>query len=450
MPKEPEFEIRHGSVKNSGNRDSSASSRHRRAVRARFWMLLLIPLAGALAVGIFYFRSEPDSRSDAGATEPRIVRMERESQVVEDLMDFERVCLYQFSGMLLEVWLEATVEVPEEGAQFIKGLPLATPHYRWIDHDKPTADNAIGHFAIWGGKSSTARQRLNLSLRLGAASENHVDTEAVSAILDAKKINSRTSAPNLVVPWPDGLPKSLGSGHSRSSIQSLVPEPLPPVGEAFPVFQYVMSDQYKDFRDEQLSYTEPPDLRVTVQLMARRLPFESPQPHEDEIKAVAALRDRGFLVCQEGTESREHEGNDGGRAVRIHGGLSRVAASSKPSDDDMRQIGSLLQAKELYLWRANLTDPGLEHLADLKQLTTLEIRFGDESAVTAEGLRSIGRLQALERLCLEGIPVTDEAVPGLQQLTNLKELYIHRGCELSDEAIKQLEMALPRAKITCR
>lgn len=434
----------------SGSASSSApSSRKRPALSSKTWLFLLLILASALALVAIYLGGEPSTESDVSASGPRLVKMERQSKLVEELMNHDRACLYEFSGMLLELWLEATVEVPDKDPRTIKGLSVAMPHYGWKDEAKPTADRAIGQFAVWGGDSSNARHRLNLSLRTGARS---VESDGKELAFSKAEVDLRSKwfAPSLEVPWPEGLPKSSGGFHGNGGIQSLIPKTLPPVGETFPVFRYEMSDWYKDSREEQVDVTKQPDLKVTIQLMARRLPFESPRPHEDEANSVTSLRDRGFLVIQEGSQAREHEGNDGGRAIRVHGGSYRIKGSANPTDEDMHQIATLLQTKEIDLWRANLTDRGLKHLTSLEQLTTLEIRCEDKATVTAEGFAAIGQLQSLERLVLEGITVADEAVPHIQKLTNLQQLYIHRGCDLTADGVEQLKTALPNAEVTCR
>lgn len=337
-------------------------------------------------------------------------------------------------------------------AQKKKSRPEALDALRRIlaEANEPTADNVIGQLAVWGGESSHARQQLNLSLRVGAVRENQRVSGMAWSEKQVDDLRSRQFAPALVVPWPEDLPKSHKASHGSSGISSLIPQPLPPEGQAFPIFQYEITDRYEASKDEALDFSEPADLKVTVTLMARRLPLQSPRPHKEEIDAVTALRDRGFVVCQEGSTNREYEGNDGGRATWVYGGQHDVNGSTMPRDDDMRQIGTLPDVQEVDLWRANVTDEGLEQFAELKQLKTLDIRFDAEANVTSEGIGAICRITTLERLRLEGIQVTDEAAPHLRQLTNLKELYIYRGSELSAEAIEQLEAALPQADITCR
>lgn len=80
-------------------------------------------------------------------------------------------------------------------------------------------------------------------------------------------------------------------------------------------------------------------------------------------------------------------------------------------------------------------------------MTHLSLRFSKHAAVTPEGLRPIGRLQSLERLWIEGMVVSDAAVPHLAQLKNLKALFIHDRSEPSPEGLQKLKEALPQTQI---
>jgi Leucine-rich repeat (LRR) protein len=91
-----------------------------------------------------------------------------------------------------------------------------------------------------------------------------------------------------------------------------------------------------------------------------------------------------------------------------------------------------------------VTDAGL---VNLKGMTNLKkLTFEDCRNVSDEGLKVLVDLQALELLNLKGTQTTDASVALLSGLKNLKELNL-QFTQVSDEGIKRLKKALPKAKV---
>ena len=69
--------------------------------------------------------------------------------------------------------------------------------------------------------------------------------------------------------------------------------------------------------------------------------------------------------------------------------------------------------RALYLFKNEITDEGLVHLKDLRQLRILDLRRNKE--ITDEGLQHLANLHELEQLILIGTKVTPAGVARLQQ-----------------------------------
>jgi hypothetical protein len=163
------------------------------------------------------------------------------------------------------------------------------------------------------------------------------------------------------------------------------------------------------------------------------------------------------------------------------------------TDDQLRQLKPRLRYVEaLYLDGTEVTDRGLEYLADMKELRTLGL---GSTAVTDSGVRRLAQLTRLEGLNLRatGIPdravawlarcfgrqdfrvtykskVTDAALADLRQLTRLKwldlgmteitdfglrhmetlkdlEVVDLSGTLVTEQGVKKLQQALPKCKV---
>jgi hypothetical protein len=88
------------------------------------------------------------------------------------------------------------------------------------------------------------------------------------------------------------------------------------------------------------------------------------------------------------------------------------------TDEALVHVGKLTGLKELILWDAPITDAGLQHLTNLKELTHLDLAFA--TRVTTAALDHVAHLPKLQRLNLAGTKVKD--VSRLSSLSTLREL----------------------------
>lgn len=170
-----------------------------------------------------------------------------------------------------------------------------------------------------------------------------------------------------------------------------------------------------------------------------------PSAHADEAEIRKLLQDRGAKV----TESK--------------GVLTALAISdgSKLTDEDFRQIGRLVHLKSLdlnnclnddrlalltglteleYLQTnlAQVTDPGLKPLAQLKSLRNVKF-FHPGKAFSGKGLVHLAELPKLERLTVAGsLAFNDDGMAAVAKLTRLQEFRMwHAGPTL--EGVKSLK-----------
>ena len=108
---------------------------------------------------------------------------------------------------------------------------------------------------------------------------------------------------------------------------------------------------------------------------------------------------------------------------------------------------SLANLKRLHCYVCGgITDRGMEHLANLKDLTFLRLYREDTllkpdlkvPTVTNDGLKYLKNLTKLEYLQIFGQNITDDGLANLQSLANLKSLGLS-GKGITDEGLKHLQ-----------
>ena len=109
-------------------------------------------------------------------------------------------------------------------------------------------------------------------------------------------------------------------------------------------------------------------------------------------------------------------------------------------DVAMQHLGELTSLEELRLECARLAKDGIEHLAKLKQLVSLELL--DCEGLDEAGLEHLAELPKLKSLRLSRSDVGDSGLAYLEPLTHLKELYVERSKATRDGLVK-LRNALP-------
>lgn len=106
-------------------------------------------------------------------------------------------------------------------------------------------------------------------------------------------------------------------------------------------------------------------------------------------------------------------------------------------------LANLTQLTHLNLEFHKIGDKGAAHLAKLKELKALFLVGND---LTSAGIAHLTGLTQLQTLYLENNPIDDEAIPHLAKLHNLKTLTLF-GTNLSQEGIAALQAALPHTQI---
>ena len=111
---------------------------------------------------------------------------------------------------------------------------------------------------------------------------------------------------------------------------------------------------------------------------------------------------------------------------------------SKVTDDGMAHLAGIRTLE--YLDLPYITDKGIETVANLKNLKTLNIGGGPSSNVTDAALRNLSKVKSLENLVIPGTNITDAGMEYLARLTNLKTLLLHFSSDLiTDEGLAKLK-----------
>ena len=114
------------------------------------------------------------------------------------------------------------------------------------------------------------------------------------------------------------------------------------------------------------------------------------------------------------------------------------------SDQGLQSLRRLRNLKTLRTYIGpEVTDLGLKYLADMN-LTDLEITLLEVTNEKLKGYRKLGGLRSLK--LVSAVKMTDESVPFVAELTELKELDLS-DASLTKAGIKELKKALPGCKI---
>lgn len=97
----------------------------------------------------------------------------------------------------------------------------------------------------------------------------------------------------------------------------------------------------------------------------------------------------------------------------------------------------------LNLRESNVSDRGLEQLAQLKNLNTLYLQ---NTQITGAGLKHLTRLEHLSSLNLQKTSVTDVGLRELARFRNLDWLYL-QDTQVTDSGVAKLRTALPKCRI---
>ncbi|MFO0824069.1 MAG: hypothetical protein U0792_13315 [Gemmataceae bacterium] len=133
-----------------------------------------------------------------------------------------------------------------------------------------------------------------------------------------------------------------------------------------------------------------------------------------------------------------------GKVKRAGKAVVEVDLSFNPvTDAELKELAGLKHLHTLNLSYTQVTDVGLQELTALKNLTTLSLRGTKVTGITMRDLLPLKNLASLD------LRVTQVRDPGLKELAALKSLTSLDIFAImsSDEAVQDLQRALPKCKI---
>lgn len=117
-------------------------------------------------------------------------------------------------------------------------------------------------------------------------------------------------------------------------------------------------------------------------------------------------------------------------------------------DTGLAHVGKIATLTHLTFGDHALTDAGLKHLANLKKLTYLNLCFPDTKHggnISDKGMEELARVTSLETLDLRATQISDAGLAKLKALPNLKELLLNNTA-ITDAGLVQLQ-AIPSLRI---
>jgi hypothetical protein len=387
-------------------------------------------------------------------TAPSIRELPDEGKLVKELLDID-AHVFEFSGTLLAVWLEAETRTKGEESIVRQLAPVAVTRSS-IENDSP--ESIRGKFLVSG------KVMENPILRILFESESKGGGFSMQL----------TEPCSLAPPWPQSGVFG-GTGY-----QWKCPSELPDEGEEF-----VIASINKTSNAPRIIDGKPSVIReTTIKIKGKRL-HGAPEPAPSEQVAVTVLRNARASVYLEGSKGDFYEGDPKTSVMRVRfpymknsfagDTLSHLKQLTKLeildlgytqiTDDDLVHLTDLRNLQELSLGR-QVTTAGLEYLEGLTNLTTLRIGSQGYSArsltnipsqhVANAGLKHLSGLANLEVLSLgfQDAKLTDGATEHIKELANLRELYLgpneftESGLEQLSQLSKLEKLWLYNAKVT--
>jgi Leucine-rich repeat (LRR) protein len=106
------------------------------------------------------------------------------------------------------------------------------------------------------------------------------------------------------------------------------------------------------------------------------------------------------------------------------------------TDADMAKLARLPRLQSINLSCTKITDRGLEHLAPLKNVKVLDLRYAE--SVTDEGVAHLKHWKNLEHLDVRGTKVTSTLFEHIARMTNLRSLDVGHS-RVNDDSFELLE-----------
>lgn len=176
-------------------------------------------------------------------------------------------------------------------------------------------------------------------------------------------------------------------------------------------------------------------------------------PLDDEgFKHLAGLKDLQTLSVFATHDHAVSVSDEGFRLLAGAAKLSHLQFSvsrSRITDKGIKHLAELKELTRLHLRYAEVTDEGARHLVGLKKLRSLDL---SATAISNAGLEHRRGLTNLEYLDLQGnVSLTAAGLKPLHELKNLAELDLYGtkayGTPARDEQLVELRKSLPKCKI---
>ena len=202
---------------------------------------------------------------------------------------------------------------------------------------------------------------------------------------------------------------------------------------------------------------------TAVEAIGGSIDYDCDFPADDEMVAgtgYAVRRWFGRLFGEElvrvvvsvGVYARDAERPCTDRDLECLGSFPYLYALSVDSPDvtdaSVPRICELKRLTILHLEWTSVSDQGIQDLCSLKNLRALGIGPGPtpDCKITDAALARLGELTSLEVLCLHGREFTDDAVPLLEKLKSLQELYLF-STSVTGGGVARLNSSLPKCMV---
>jgi len=121
-----------------------------------------------------------------------------------------------------------------------------------------------------------------------------------------------------------------------------------------------------------------------------------------------------------------------------------IIVGANITDCGMEHVAELTSLDSLVLVGTKITDKGLIHIAPLTRITKLTL---SHSQTTDAGLVHLAAITSLEELHLDNTDVTDAGLMHLRELANLERLGLY-GSRVTHQGVEKLRQALPNCEIS--
>jgi len=150
----------------------------------------------------------------------------------------------------------------------------------------------------------------------------------------------------------------------------------------------------------------------------------------------------GRVTVRSGKADRVHirqkwtGGDDGLKLLRRLPDVTWLSLEdSKVTDAGLIHVVELKNLKYIYFGHSRVKGPGLVHLKQLKNLYHLSLRY---MPVKDKWLRHVGEMSQIQSLGLDDTPTTNNSLLLLEKMTNLKSLWLDRS-KVSSEGLAHLK-----------